>query len=68
MTSFHCSPSRPFGIHPAVRNDEDCPRCGWIAPGPKGDARRDAAILAEHGWTVIEGGVRGAPVPAARAA
>ena len=23
---------------PPVRSDEDCPRCGWTAPGPLGDA------------------------------
>ena len=57
---MHCSIERPWGIHPAVRNDEDCPRCGWTAPGPKSDAREAAAeALAraqELGWTVHEGG------------
>jgi len=55
---FECSSKTPWGIHAPVRNDEDCPRCGWTAPGPIGDARRDAAeaLAAEHGWTVIEGG------------
>jgi hypothetical protein len=33
-----CSPERPWGVHPKVVSDEDCPRCGWTAPGPKGDA------------------------------
>lgn len=37
-----CSPDRPWGLHSAVRSDEDCPRCGWTAPGPKGDALADA--------------------------
>jgi len=41
MTIFHCSPETPWGIHLAVRNDEECPRCGWTAPGPAGDARAD---------------------------
>lgn len=49
-----CSPDRPWGVHPPVRSDEDCPRCGWTAPGPKGDSL-DAALeaqawLAELGW------------------
>ena len=55
-----CSPDRPWGVHNAVRSDEDCPRCGWTAPGPKGDALADAleaaalarAWAAEFGWTV----------------
>jgi hypothetical protein len=49
-----CSPDRPWGVHPPVRSDEDCPRCGWTAPGPKGDAIEAAAEarswLAELGW------------------
>ncbi len=64
MKSFQCSVERPWGIHPALRNDEDCPRCGWTAPGPVGDALADAAAAAEEalalaatrGWTVYEGG------------
>lgn len=56
-TAFHCSPATPWGIHLEVRNDEDCARCGWTAPGPKGDARADAeAIAALHGWSIIDGG------------
>ncbi|HEU0099183.1 MAG TPA: hypothetical protein VFQ67_10455 [Allosphingosinicella sp.] len=55
-----CSPDRPWGLHNPVRNDEDCPRCGWTAPGPKGDALADAAEAAAEararaaalGWTV----------------
>ena len=45
-------------MHPALRNDEDCPRCGWTAPGPVGDAIADAqaaaeeAIAATGGWVV----------------
>ena len=49
----HCSPQKPWGIHPAVRNDEQCPRCGWTAPGPRGDALARAGRL---GWEVLEGG------------
>ena len=30
---FECSKQAPWGIHLPVRNDEDCPRCGWTAPG-----------------------------------
>lgn len=37
-----CSTERPWGIHAAVRSDEDCPRCGWTAPGPIGDSRAQA--------------------------
>ena len=67
--SFHCSIEKPWGIHAAVRNDEDCPRCGWTAPGPIGDAIADAleaadealAIAAERGWTVYPGGLGQAP-------
>ena len=59
MSSFECSSAKPWGIHPHVRNDEDCPRCGWTAPGPKGDALAAAGRqAAEHGWTVIEGGAQ----------
>jgi hypothetical protein len=57
-----CSAERPWGIHPIVRNDEDCPRCGWTAPGPVGDARADLqamhdalAAAAERGWVVHDG-------------
>jgi hypothetical protein len=41
-----CSTDRPWGIHPAVRSDEDCPRCGWTAPGPLGDAAAEARAAA----------------------
>ncbi|HET9639499.1 MAG TPA: hypothetical protein VFP12_09860 [Allosphingosinicella sp.] len=51
-----CSPDRPWGLHSAVRSDEDCPRCGWTAPGPRGDALADAfealALAAVLGWTM----------------
>ena len=73
MQRFECSPRTPWGIHASVRNDEDCPRCGWTAPGPRGDARRDAAeagaaLAAEHGWTLIEGGApAAAPAGSGRA-
>jgi hypothetical protein len=62
MTTFECSPRTPWGIHAQVRNDEDCPRCGWTAPGPIGAARADAAevasvlataLAAEQGWAEI---------------
>ncbi|HEX9933500.1 MAG TPA: hypothetical protein VGB08_11715 [Allosphingosinicella sp.] len=61
MKRFECSPQTPWGLHAPVRNDEECPRCGWTAPGPKSDARARSAslataIAAEHGWTVIAGG------------
>ena len=36
-----CSTERPWGLHAPVRSDEDCPRCGWTAPGPIGDARAE---------------------------
>ena len=59
MNKFECSPAKPWGIHPEVRNDEDCPRCGWTAPGRPGSG----------GWTVIEGGAESvAAAPEARAA
>ncbi|HZF93560.1 MAG TPA: hypothetical protein VEZ20_01675 [Allosphingosinicella sp.] len=69
MTTFQCSPATPWGIHHSVRNDEACPRCGWTAPGPKSDRRRDADLLAaEHGWTVIPGGASAPELPETRAA
>jgi hypothetical protein len=46
--SLECSAERPWGIHPIVRNDEDCPRCGWTAPGPRGDALADARTVLEE--------------------
>ncbi|HLL31640.1 MAG TPA: hypothetical protein VK403_11635 [Allosphingosinicella sp.] len=53
-----CSTDRPWAIHPALRSDEDCPRCGWTAPGPAGDARAAEAMTraGELGWTVFAGG------------
>ena len=64
---LNCSPERPWGLHAPVRNDAECPRCGWTAPGPRADAILDAlheaedrawlrARAAELGWVVIEGG------------
>lgn len=54
-----CSPDRPWGIHPELRSDEECRRCGWTAPGPKGDALADAleaqAMAAVLGWTAQGG-------------
>ncbi len=63
--SFECSAERPWGIHPVVRNDAECPRCGWTAPGPIGDAVADAiavaeeqafAVSTERFWVVHSGG------------
>ena len=63
--TLSCSVEKPWGIHSTVRNDEDCPRCGWTAPGPKQDAVLDAvheaeerewlrARAAELGWVLLE--------------
>ena len=60
-----CSTDRPWGIHPVLRSDEDCPRCGWTAPGPRGDALADArattaqeadALASELSWWTDRGG------------
>jgi hypothetical protein len=59
-----CSTDRPWGVHPILRSDEDCPRCGWTAPGPVGDAQSEALAVAAEGlaraaglgWRVHEGG------------
>jgi hypothetical protein len=45
QTILTCSAERPWGVHVAVRSDEDWPRCGWTAPGPIGDARTEAREL-----------------------
>jgi hypothetical protein len=45
--AFECTVERPWGIHGEIRNDERCPRCGWTAPGPIGDAVLDAACLVQ---------------------
>jgi hypothetical protein len=66
---LECSIVRPWGVHETVRNDGECPRCGWTAPGPVGDARQDARealqgalVRAEAlGWDVIDGDVDGSP-------
>lgn len=66
-----CSRERPWGVHNYVRSDETCPRCGWTAPGPKGDALADAleaaaearAWAAEFGLTA-GGGDSGRPLAA----
>jgi hypothetical protein len=54
-----CSIERPWGFHPVLRSDEDCPRCGWTAPGPKGDALEAAeqarVWIAELGWNGTSG-------------
>ena len=65
-----CSPERPWGVHAPVRNDGDCARCGWTAPGPKADAVLDAQYQAEErewlrtraaelGWVVLEAAPEG---------
>jgi hypothetical protein len=46
--AFECSTERPWGVHLPLRNDEDCPRCGWTAPGPASDARLDALYEAQE--------------------
>jgi hypothetical protein len=62
---LECSLDRPWGVHPAVRNDQPCRRCGWTAPGPKQDALLDAAYEAQErdwlraraaqlGWVLLE--------------
>ena len=64
MSTLHCTPARPWGVHETVFNDGDCPRCGWSAPGPLQDALLDALEAAEEararaealGWEVIDGG------------
>ena len=64
---MQCSSERPWGIHPVVFNDRDCPRCGWTAPGPIGDAIAEAMETPEEararaealGWQVLEGGRKG---------
>lgn len=71
-----CSLERPWGVHASVRNDEDCPRCGWTAHGPIGDARADARDAVEEararaeamGWDVIDGGDGGEEADEALAA
>jgi hypothetical protein len=45
---LECSEDRPWGVHPKVFNDAECPRCGWTAPGPKGDAAEAAAAEADE--------------------
>lgn len=65
MTKFECSIERPWGIHLAVRNDENCGRCGWTAPGPKGDARAEAQSMGMGGVLVFQDG---SAVPEPRAA
>jgi len=51
-----CTKDRPWGVHETVRSDENCPRCGWTAPGPIGDAAEEALALAEgRGWPGDDG-------------
>lgn len=59
---LECGPERPWGVHAPVRNDADCPRCGWTAPGPAGDALLEAEEAAAEalaraeamGWEAID--------------
>jgi hypothetical protein len=51
---IECSIARPWGFHSGVRNDEDCPRCGWTAPGPQSDARAEAEEAAVEAWVRAE--------------
>ncbi len=53
MSKFHCFEAKTWGIHPVVRNDELCPRCGWLAPGPKADA---LTMPLQYNLDVIDGG------------
>jgi hypothetical protein len=54
-TMLTCSTDRPWGLHAAVRSDQACPRCGWTAPGPLGDAR-DRAMPAGPAAGPLDGG------------
>jgi hypothetical protein len=45
---LECSELRPWGIHDTVHNDAACGRCGWVAPGPIGDAIADAEFEARE--------------------
>ena len=58
---IECSPETPWGIHLPVRNDEDCARCGWTAPGRFVRAPAQPQVEA---WTVIEGGAERHAEPA----
>jgi hypothetical protein len=55
---FECRPERPWGVHPKLLNDSQCPRCGWTAPGPAGDVRNEVEeVLAEAralGWVPLD--------------
>jgi hypothetical protein len=42
-----CTVERPWGLHPPLFSDAPCGRCGWVAPGPIGDARIEAIESAE---------------------
>ncbi len=53
MKIIECSREKPWGIHPALRQDQ-CPRCGWAAPPPP------ALQPVQPAWTVIEGGLEAA--------
>jgi hypothetical protein len=65
-----CSTDRPWGVHVVVRSDEDCPRCGWTAPGPKGDALADAveAAAEARAWAAEYGCIAGDGEPDLRRA
>ena len=68
MSKIECSQSKPWGIHLSVRNDGDCPRCGWTAPGPRGDAAAAARALTLGGLVLIAGGAEAAEATEVRAA
>jgi hypothetical protein len=51
---LECTAERPWGLHADVHNDGECPRCGWTAPGPAGDALSDLAEAAEEAWARAE--------------
>ena len=58
---IECSPLTPWGIHLPVRNDENCARCGWTAPGRSVRAAPQPQLEA---WAVIEGGAGAHDEPA----
>jgi hypothetical protein len=65
MKPLLCSASRPWGIHPSLFSDSECPRCGWTAPGPLGDARLDAKEGAETASAAASGALTGGEALAA---
>jgi len=55
MHIVECSKEKPWGIHPAIR-DNACTRCGWAASAPPAPV----ALAPRAAWTVIEGGMSAA--------